>query len=194
MYKRQLVSRSIERFGREFVAAAIRLLLAEDVAGLHRLYVTTRERILARDWRGVESFARTETLKDTPEQYRADVAEGRRTRAASYELAIAQAEETGIPVRVGDRVTYYVTGTAASVTTFESARLARFWTPDAPDENTAYYLKRLDEFARKFEVFFAPEDFARVFAPPDLFGFDAAGIRLVQAVRDPRAAVDEVPF
>lgn len=189
-----LVSRSIERFGREFVAAAIRLLLDEDVDGLHRLYVTTRERVIGRDWRGVESFARTETLKDPVEQYRADVEAGKRTRAASYELAIAQAEETGISVKVGDRVSYYVTGTSAGVTTFENARLARFWSPDAPDENTAYYLKRLDEFARKFDVFFAPEDFARVFAPPDLFGFDASAIRLVRTVQDPGASVDEVPF
>ena len=189
-----LVSRSIERFGRAFVAEAIRLLLDEDVGGLHRLYVTTRERILARDWKGVESFARTETLKDPVEQYRADVEAGKRSRAASYELAIQQAEETGLPVKVGDRVTYYVTGTTASVTTFENAHLARFWTPDAPDENTAYYLKRLDEFARKFDVFFTPEDFARVFAPPDLFGFDASAIRLVRRVQDPGNAVDEVPF
>lgn len=189
-----LVSRSIERFGRAFVADAIRLLLDEDVDGLHRLYVTTRERILARDWQGVERFARTETLKDPVERYQADVAEGKRTRAASYELAIRQAEETGLPVKVGDRVTYYVTGTTASVTTFENARLARFWTADAPDENTAYYVKRLDEFARKFDVFFTPEDFARVFAPPDLFGFDASAIRLVRHVQDPGAAVDEVPF
>lgn len=189
-----LVSRSIERFGRAFVAEAIRLLVDEDVEGLHRLYVTTRERVIARDWQGAESFARTETLKDTVERYQADVEGGKRTRAASYELAIRQAEDTGIPVRVGDRVSYYVTGTAASVTTFENAKLARFWTPDAPDENTAYYLKRLDEFARKFDVFFAPEDFARVFAPPDLFGFDASSIRLVQRIQDPGDAVEDVPF
>ena len=41
-----LVSRSNEKFGRDFVAEAIRLLLDEDIAGLHQLYLSTRDRII----------------------------------------------------------------------------------------------------------------------------------------------------
>jgi DNA polymerase, archaea type len=190
-----LVSRSTERFGRAFVREAVRLLLAEDVAALHALYNRTREAILRRDWpHGVDDFSRTETLKDTVEAYRRDVEAGKRARAASYELAIAQAETTGVPVRVGDRVTYYVTGTAPGVTTYDNARLAAQWRADAPDENTAFYLKRLDEFARKFDAFFSETDFRQVFSPPDLFGFDASGIRLVQHMRETGEADEEVPF
>ncbi len=191
-----LVSRSTERFGRAFVREAVKLLLAEDVAGLHALYIAQRDTVLRRTWpHGVDSFSRTETLKDPVDTYLRDVAEGKRARAASYELAIAQAETTGVPVRVGDRMTYYITGTTPSVTSYDNARLASAWTPDAPDENTAYYLKRLDEFARKFEPFFSDFDFRQVFSPPDLFGFDATGIRLVQQER-PALEGDaaEVPF
>ena len=88
------------------------------------------------------------------------------------------AGDTGQPVRKGDRMTYYITGTAPTVTTFDNARLAEAWDPALPDENTAFYLKRLDECARRFAPFFTAQDFARVFAPEDLFGFSPAGIRV----------------
>ena len=190
-----LVSRSTERFGRAFVRAAVELLLAEDVAGLHALYVATRGRILRREWpHGADDFSRTETLKDSVDAYLADVEAGKRTRAASYDLAIARAAGTGVPVRVGDRVTYYVTGSAPGVTTYDNSRWADAWRPDAPDENTAFYLKRLDEVARKFDVFFSGADFRLVFSPPDLFGFDARTIRLVRAETPPDDGAEEVPF
>ena len=136
---------------------------------------TTHTRILQHAWT-VEDFARTETLKETIEQYQADVDAGRRTRSATYELAIARAAQTGQPVRKGDRITYYITGSGSGVTAFANACLADAWEATRPDENTDY-LKRLDEFAGKFAVF-TPEDFQQVFAPEGLFGFSADGIRL----------------
>ncbi len=173
-----LVSRAIERFGRQFVLDAVALLLQEDVQGLHDLYLATHERIMQHVW-DVEDFARTETLKETAERYQADVASGRRSKVAAYELAIARAHNTGQPVHRGDRITYYVTGSSPTVTTFDMARLADAWDAAHPDENTAFYLKRLDEFARKFTPFFHPEDFQRVFAPDDLFGFSPVGIQVL---------------
>jgi DNA polymerase elongation subunit (family B) len=192
-----LVSRSTEAFGRRFVRRAIERLLAEDVAGLHDLYIATREAIMAHDWAGVESFSRTETLKDTIEDYEAAVKSGKRPRAATYELAKRHAEATGQPPRKGDRIAYYVTGDKAHVTAFEHCKLAADWNPDDPDENTAYYLKRLDEFARKFDSFFDEHDFRLVFSPEDLFGFSAEGIEI--QTRETEAAnldapKDEVPF
>lgn len=189
-----LVSRSIERFGRQYVREAVRLLLDEDIQALHDLYLRYRDRILAHDWKDVDSFSRTETLKDSIDQYRADVAAGKRTRAASYELAIQHAEATGLPVRVGDRISYYVTGTGPNVTTYDNSRLAAEWNPAAPDENTAYYLKRLDEFSRKFEPFFSEHDFRLVFSPEDLFGFSPTGIRLRVEERPSGEHEDVVPF
>jgi DNA polymerase elongation subunit (family B) len=190
-----LVSRSSERFGRRFVRKAIRLLLDENIAGLHALYLHTRDAILAHDWKGVESFQRTETLKNSIAEYRADVEAGKRTRAASYELAIARVEATGQPVTVGDRISYYITGSGANVTAFENAKLADAWDPADPDENTAYYLKRLDEFAAKFAGFFESDhDFRLVFSPEDLFGFDPAGITLQRTERTPEDVEDDVPF
>jgi DNA polymerase elongation subunit (family B) len=172
-----LVSRSVERFGRQFVVDAIALLLEENIQGLHDLYLATHARILQHAWT-VEDFARTETLKETIEQYQADVEAGRRTRSATYELAMARATQTGQPVRKGDRITYYITGSGSGITAFANACLADAWEATRPDENTDHYLKRLDEFAGKFAAFFTPEDFQQVFAPEGLFGFSAHGIRL----------------
>lgn len=178
-----LVSRSTEPFGKRFMREVIALLLEEDIRGLHDLYMATSTRIVQHDWQ-VEDFARTETLKATVEHYQADVASAHRSKAAAYELAIARARDTGQPVRKGDRITYYITGSTSHVTTFEYARMAEAWDQQAPDENTAYYLKRLDECARRFAPFFTAQDFAQVFAPDDLFGFSPTGIRVQTTVRD----------
>lgn len=183
-----LVSRAMEPFGRRFVLEAIGLLLAEDVQGLHDLYVATRAWLLRHEW-GVEDFARTETLKEDEAHYLADVAARRRTRAAAYELAIARARETGQAVRKGEQIAYYVSGSGAHVTAFDNARLASAWDAAQPDENTDYYLRRLDEHARKFAAFFRADDFARVFAPDDLFGFSPHGRELQttwQTAAEPR--------
>ena len=173
-----LVSRSIERFGRQFVETAIPLLVQEDIQGLHDLYVGTYDRIARHDW-GVDDFARTETLKDSVERYQRDVAEGRRSKAASYELALKRAQQTGQPVHRGDRIAYYITGGSPTVTAFDNARFAEAWDAAQPDENTLFYLKRLEEFARKFTPFFRPDDFQQIFGPPGLFPFRAEGVTLL---------------
>ena len=191
-----LISRSNEPFGRDFVRRAIRRLLDHDVAGLHDLYVDTRNKIIESDWESVDSFARTETLKDTLEQYEADVESGQRPRAATYELAKQKQERTGKPVKKGDRISYYITGDSANVTAFKHCALAADWDPKDPDENTAYYLKRLDEFSEKFEPFFTGEDFRLVFSPEDMFGFSADGIEIqtVEHEADHPGSQEEVPF
>ena len=191
-----LISRSNEAFGRRFVRQAIRRLLDHDVEGLHDLYVDTRTKIVEHDWKSADSFARTESLKDTIEQYERDVEEGQRPRAAAYELAKEKTEKTEQPVRKGDRISYYITGDSADVTAFRHCKRADEWDPDNPDENTAYYLKRLDEFADKFEPFFDEHDFRLVFSPEDLFGFSAEGIDIQRTEHesDYQEHQDEVPF
>jgi DNA polymerase elongation subunit (family B) len=190
-----LVSRSVERFGRAFVREATALLLDEDLAGLHALYLQTRDAVVRHGWSGVEDFQRVETLKQPLEEYERDVEETKRTRAATYELAKRRQEETGRPVRVGDRVAYYIARSEPGARGFEAARWADEWDPSAPDESTPYYLDRLDQFARKFEGFFATEhDFRLVFSVEDLFGFDPSRLRLKVEERQPEDVEDDVPF
>ena len=188
-----LVSRSSERFGRQFVRRAIRLLLDEDVQGLHDLYLEVRHRIVAHDWDGVESFQRVETLKSSLREYERDVAEGSRTRSAAYEVARRNAARTGRQPRRGDRIAYYIAEGGGRA--FEAARLAELWDARQPDEDTSAYLDRLDQVASKFLPFFASESqFRLVFSEEDLFGFDPSGIELRVSERAPEEVEDDVPF
>ena len=188
-----LVSRSSERFGRAFVREGIRLLLKEDVQGLHDLYLTHRRQIEAHDWAGVESFQRIETLKTSLAAYDRAVEAGERTRAAAYEVARADTARTGRAPGIGDRVAYYIAEGGGRV--FEAAAPASAWDPDAPDESTAFYLDRLDQLATRFEPFFeTPAQYRLVFSEEDLFGFDAQAVRLVVRERDPSEVEDDVPF
>ena len=174
-----LVSRSIEPFGRRFVRECVYKLLEEDVEGLHDVYLEFREQITEHSWEHAHEFCRTDTLRDSLEVYSRDVEAGKRTRSAVYELAREHNDKGTHSFRKGDRIPWYVGGSGTSGPAFEQARLASDWSADSPDENTAFYLKRLDELASRFEPFFAPSDFRSVFSPEDLFGFDASGIRLV---------------
>ncbi len=188
-----LVSRSSERFGRRFVREAIRLLLEEDVQGVHDLYLRHRRQIEAHDWEGVESFQRVETLKASLADYERAVARGDRTRSAAYEVAKAEAARTGRATRIGDRIAYYIAEGGGRV--FETAKPADAWTPAAPDESTAFYLDRLDQLAARFAPFFETDaQFRLVFSEEDLFGFDPSTVRLVVRERDPDEVEDDVPF
>lgn len=173
-----LISRSIERFGREYLRRCIECLLREDIEGLHRAYVQARATILEHRW-DVKDFARTETLKDAIVDYDQAVSTERRNRSAAYEVA----KVTGRVYKPGDRVSYYITGNDSNVKTFEHCKPASEWNPAFPDENTAYYLRRLDEFSEKFREFFEPKDFRNIFSPDDLFPFSAAGIRIVNRTK-----------
>ncbi len=169
-------------------------MLEEDVAGLHQLYLSTRDKIIGHGWNEVSDFSKTETLKDTPARYQDDVKAGKRSRAASYELALRRKQATGQPVRKGDRISYYIAGHDLHSASFELAKPAEAWSPDQADENTAYYLKRLDEFAGKFESFFSESDFRLIFSPEDLFGFDPSGIQILSRHKTPQHLETDIPF
>lgn len=169
-----LISRSLEKFARNFIQLCINRILQEDIDKLHTLYVSFAKDIADHHWE-VTDFARTETIHDSMERYDLDVKEGSRNPSAPYEVA----KRAGMLVKPGDRVAYYVTGGNASVKIAENSKLALELDPNFPDENTAYYLARLNESAAKFDVFFTPQDFKKVFSLDDLFGFKSEGIRIL---------------
>jgi DNA polymerase elongation subunit (family B) len=170
-----LISRSIERFAKEYIRLCINCLLQEDVEGLHRLYGALAQDILQHRW-DVYEFCRTETIRDSAETYEAELRDNKRKPSAAYEVA----RRAGVAVRPGDRISYYVTGAQAGVKIVENSKLAEEWQPNFPDENTAYYLERLNENSKKFEMFFEKKDFEAVFSTESLFGFDASQIRLIK--------------
>jgi DNA polymerase I len=169
-----LTSRSIEKFGRRYVRICVEALLQGDVVRLHREYITLFNDISTNRLQ-IDDFSRTETLKEAPAEYKQAVDAGKRNRSGPYEAALRVLEEW----RRGEKVTFYIAGSDVAGQTFNHCRFASEWDPVAPDENRAFYLRRLDEISAKFEPFFTPADFRKVFSPEDLFGFSPDGIEIV---------------
>jgi DNA polymerase I len=172
------VSRSGEKFGRDFIREGFILLLRDDIQGLHDLYVKYRNNLMTHKL-DISEFSRTESMKTPLDQYIADVRAGKRSKAITYEIAIRQ----GLEISKGDRLTYYVSGTGNPATYVDKGRLAEEWLKEQPDENTSFYLKRLDEFAQKFLPFFKPQDFSTIFSADTLFAFSPVGIEIVREIR-----------
>ena len=133
-----LKSRSLEPFQREFIELALRDLLHGDAAPVRRRYEEYREAIASRTI-PLAKLAKSETLNDSPENYRRKLAAGSGRRSAPYELALG----SGRSYRAGDRIFFYVTGSKAKLPVVGNSRRLE----DAPaerDDNSAYYLAELD--------------------------------------------------
>ena len=166
-----LISRSMEKFGKNYVQQCIDRLLNNHLADLHTLYVEMEKTIREHAW-DVNDFVKTESLRDSLEEYSRDIGAGKRNRSAPYELALQSSRK----YRSGSKIRYYITGSDANVKGFENAREVHEWDANFPDENTEFYLKRLEELSKKFEGFFTEKDFRSIFSAEDLFGFDALTI------------------
>ncbi|MGC8897612.1 MAG: DNA polymerase domain-containing protein [Bacteroidota bacterium] len=172
-----LISRSMEQFLRNYILQWIKALFRGDIPALRRLYISTREALLNHriDIRG---FARTEVLHDSLETYQQEVQTKARQRTAIYELAL----KSGRPYKVGSRISYYITGTDPNPREFENCKLAEEWVPSSPDENSAYYVRRLDEATKKFEVFFEKSDWEKIFNLSTMFETTEQELRSIKPV------------
>jgi DNA polymerase elongation subunit (family B) len=178
-----LTSRSGEKFGREFVRKGFETLLTEDITGLHNLFTEYKNKILNHELDSSD-FSRTETFKSTLTQYLDEVKSGKRSRAITYEIAI----KSGMTVAKGDRITYYVSGSGTGTASYDKGKVASEWKKEAPDENTHFYLKRLDEHCQKFLPFFKPQDYSMIFSSDTLFSFSVEGIVLQKEIRHTETA------
>jgi DNA polymerase elongation subunit (family B) len=140
-----LRSRGIELFQRRWMEEMFRLLLSGRREQIPALVARWRE-----DFGGhrvpLKQFMKTETLQESPTGYQEKLRAGKRNPAAAYELALRSAR----PYQPGDQVSYYVCGDDKRVKVNEAAKLATEWNPAAPDENTAYYVSKLDDLYEKF--------------------------------------------
>ncbi|MCS7230300.1 MAG: DNA polymerase domain-containing protein [Candidatus Kryptonium sp.] len=162
-----LVSRGMEPFARKYISECIRFLLHNEFEKIHELYKSLFKSIAERKI-DITELAKTETLREHPNRYQELVKLGKRNRSAAYELAIA----SGKNYRQGDRITYYITGSTPDVKSFENCKLIENWNPFKRDENVQYYLLKLKEYTRRFEIFFKPEDFKKIFSLNDGLSFE----------------------
>lgn len=171
-----LISRSLEPFARRYVKSCTECLLRNDIAELHKLYLATSKDISEHKI-GIREFVRTETLVESAMEYEKAVEDNRRNRSASYEAAL----RAGILWKRGTKVSYYITGTQSDLVAAQNSKLMEQWDEHFPDQNVAYYLRRLDELSKRFEDFFLPQDYQRIFSADELFEFSYRGIHILNS-------------
>jgi DNA polymerase elongation subunit (family B) len=140
-----LRSRGIELFQRRWMEQMFRLLLSGRREEIPALVARWREDFEAHRV-PLKQFMKTETLQESPAGYQEKLRAGKRNPAAAYELALRSAR----PYQPGDQVSYYVCGADKRVKVNETAKLATEWNPATPDENTAYYVSKLEDLYEKF--------------------------------------------
>lgn len=143
-----LKSRGLEKFQRVFMEEMIRLVMQGKPDAIGSLRAEFEQKIRDREW-SIDMLMKTDTLQDSLDKYRAKIAGSARNRAAAYELALT----SGRNYRPGDQISYYITGATKKVAAYESAKLASSFDPQNRDENTDYYIAKLDELVKKFATF-----------------------------------------
>jgi len=140
-----LKSRGLEKFQRVFLEEMIKLIMQgreEKIAELRDQF----EKRIRNGELPIEMLMKTDTLQDSLDKYRAKIAGSARNRAAAYELALA----SGRGYRPGDQISYYIKATPKKVAAYEAAKLASEFDPQNRDENSDYYVAKLNELVKKF--------------------------------------------
>lgn len=146
-----LKSRGLEPFQRDYMKELMSHLLHQDFDAIYKMTQEYNDAISQREL-PLAKFAKTETLQDSPENYKKKMASGKGRRSAAYELALNSDRK----YNQGDQVSYYVTGEKKKVSVVENSILLK----DAPaerNENTTYYLGKLEDLFAKFAEFI-PKD------------------------------------
>ena len=161
-----LVPRAPEHFLQQFALRCIGCILTEDFTRLHHLYSSYSTIITQHKWTP-RDFCRMDTAKENLEDYEKEVDAAVRAPVPAMEAA----RRTKTYVAQGDELWYYITGSHPDVKILENCTLAEEWNPGMPNENSAYYLSRLQEVAAHYRDFFEPAAFDQIFSGDDLFGY-----------------------
>ena len=96
---------------------------------------------------------RTETLRESLDEYQMKVKGGKQHPRGAYEVALRSERR----YLAGDQVSCYVAGDGANVIVNENCRHVSEWDPASPDENVDYYKSRLRDLYEQFRPFFEEE-------------------------------------
>ena len=141
-----LKSRALESFQRRFIQAVLRAKLTDTPELLESCYLELKTAIENRTI-ALTELVKSEVLSDSPENYKRKQSSPGARRSAPYELALA----SGKKFRAGDKVEFYVTGTKAKLPIVGNSKLLSDAAPGLRDENSAYYLAKLDELYKQFK-------------------------------------------
>ncbi len=175
-----LISKSIENYALNFIKECIRCIITDNINLIPNLYIKLRSDL--QNLRiNIMDLAKTEILRDSYQQYDEAVKSGRRQRSAAYELAYKYFGDKFYP---GMKIVYYITGNDPNAKVFENCELVEFFNPNIPNVNIPYYLRRLDEYISRFEVFFTKEDFNALFPKENGFIFDTKPKVINSVIKD----------
>lgn len=141
-----LKSRALEGFQRDFIKAVLRSKLLDAPEIMEECYAELKNAISNRTI-DLAKLAKSEVLSDSPENYKRKQSAPGARRSAPYELALTSSRS----FRAGDKVEFYVTGEKAKVPVVGNSKLLSDADPAVRDENTAYYLAKLDELYKQFK-------------------------------------------
>ncbi len=141
-----LKSRALEGFQRDFIRCVLRAKLLGAPEIMDEGYAELKNAISNRTI-DLAKLAKSEVLSDSPENYKRKQSTPGARRSAAYELALA----SGKNFRTGDKVEFYMIGEKAKVPVVGNSKLLSDADPALRDENTAYYLAKLDELYKQFK-------------------------------------------
>ena len=141
-----LKSRALEGFQRRFIQAVLQSKLTGLPDILENCYIELKNSIENKTI-DLAELVKSEVLSDSPENYKRKQGAPGFRRSAPYELALA----SGQKFRAGDKVEFYVTGSKAKVAVVENSKLFSDADPMTRDENSAYYLAKLDDLYKQFK-------------------------------------------
>jgi DNA polymerase I len=94
--------------------------------------------------------AKSETINQSPERYAKEIESGKKVRRASLEVAIRMQPKP----RLGEKVIYFITPAAVKkAPDWQQARPIEAYNPQTLPYDSAYYLKKIDEWEKRYGVF-----------------------------------------
>jgi DNA polymerase, archaea type len=181
-----LTSRSNEPFVKSFNRQCIDAIFQNDYMKLHMIYTSYRNKLITHTM-PIKLLAKSDNLRESITEYLASVDSGQRNRSTGYEVAIA----SGIHWNPGEYISYYIRTEEIGQKEKEEYKRVEEWDPNSPDENTNYYLKRIDDLTKKFELLFNEKDFHKIFSDEDLFGFIPGDIKLNLQIMKPELQTEQ---
>ncbi|MBE6363058.1 MAG: hypothetical protein E7054_05330 [Lentisphaerae bacterium] len=141
-----LKSRALENFQRRFIQCVLQAKLTGKPDLIETCYSELKTSITNRTI-ALSDLVKSEVLSDSPENYKRKQNTPGFRRSAPYELALASDKK----FRAGDKVEFYVTGTKAKLPVVGNSKLLSDADPAVRDENSAYYLNKLDDLYNQFK-------------------------------------------
>jgi DNA polymerase elongation subunit (family B) len=142
-----LKSRGLEPFQRDCMQKLLTMLLKEEYEQVEDMLDDFKKAIETRKM-PLSQLAKTETLNNSLRNYQEKQAAGGSRRSAAYELALASDRD----YQRGDQVHYYIIGDKKKVSVVDNSKLFAD-APEQRDENTLYYLNKLNDLRNKFAEF-----------------------------------------